>query len=830
LIEAIKSNPLVFSTDYTPINLGNIVLERLNHLVQKIDSAGQTEIESGDPLHQRVEFNVPERQYTIKDGGKIVSASIQIQRALSYNFNGGGQPNTAGQVFIVRNTVFRDKDNNFVKSRNDVFYEVPDNPEKTLYALAVDEGAYRLNDFETTLSSAYDKVEELYTINEIDEQFTEGNKITWKYYKWNKVMKLYKVVEEEPTSDGLTKQTMKNANLDIKGVKLYSTDRKRIIRALYPTKEGNASYNVVYDNGTDQFYLANGSFDLNKIDIRSITLGNPIDFSKPEAFLDSTDQLPPNLKGIWNERRHIVNAVTGGLYGGVFYELLNGLYANGEAYTAGNFKVVPFEDEDKKTVSGLVVDNDEYKGFTVGYFSYNKENGALDIWEPNGKYKHRLSIIKNQNGTVRVFGLIAQYRLKYGDGSVHLISPDQDKINKVYEAFQKNERQEASRQYVFSQLTRQGIFAWIVKHFWQEPMSGNFPLLPYLPSITDTPLTYERSDGVTIAMDGELKGEGAYDIYLVPTQIKTTGETRKITETEKMKELEKFLADSQIGDVVRLKHSFDVTKDLAFTAAATAVSLGTDLYALPITRGAIAAIEAGTPRISLIGDLVSGFGKILQSIPKFGPVLKALNSLKNDKIVFPLMRNMTEGGLFAQMGIRAIEPFLQPSLFATNAARLVAWGVPLQLFGMWGQLPQMLKNMTVEQIVQQVASGASMSFPYSTLFGITLPLIGRGLEKIGWGAVYRYLQMFTPQYNPELMGPVTANWRNYGIFGAGFFINEWLLEEVIFPQGIDKSLDIVQWIAGKLKTTDLFWAKVYNDLEIWRDVFNETLSEAMGGG
>ena len=186
--------------------------------------------------------------------------------------------------------------------------------------------------------------------------------------------------------------------------------------------------------------------------------------------------------------------------------------------------------------------------------------------------------------------------------------------------------------------------------------------------------------------------------------------------------------------------------------------------------------------------------------------------------------------LLKEMVFRAVYPFTGIRNFTNflfNSARLIAYGIPLNL-GLSLVQGMDLVSIPPENAAHHIATGAVFSGLYSYIFGIGLPVIQSILSAIGLSKVGELLEMVTPQYDPQKMLLVRPE---YAKFVGAFFISEGLIEEIILPKILGWGLDsITQFAETQAATGDLGFEHFLLDLQLFRDTLIETITESLGGG
>jgi len=379
-------------------------------------------------------------------------------------------------------------------------------------------------------------------------------------------------------------------------------------------------------------------------------------------------------------------------------------------------------------------------------------------------------------------------------------------------------------------LRKMGLME-VINQKWSDLMGRH---AFWFPTLRDHNLVYKAEETINLAIgtDSDIRGDGSLGISWIPTDDKA--------QTTVQNEIEYYRAISNAvpGQVIAIQHDFNVTVGIVVTAALTAISFANDWIMLcrpwqvlntvdriMVTNPLGKIIMPAAGKMNILAKAASVISQTISKIPVVGNVWGRLAS--GAKAVQGLFTGLSSKGILGDMLFRAIFPIVQPTEFIVNTARLVSWGIGLQAAGFLfsGQLKS-IGEMPQEDIANLLASQAAFSGVYSYGFGITLPIIALGLKAIKLGELVKYLEMITPQRS----GMATDSIANYKRFVAAFWVEEWFIEEVLYPFVLNHGLDLMQLVTGVLRDRSLSFGVMDIELELFRDFIVETVSESLGGG
>lgn len=786
-----------------PINIDGRDLYR--EKVRIVDSFGngESEVTVRDETGAEVELREPTQTFNLENGEK---ATVTIRKTFEITgIDADGE--IKKEPIVVRTTKFTDSEGKLIKIRNDFFQGDESVPSRSLNDLKVSEDVSEVSieRFDEILTEENPSGYQFWQSADVKEV---EDALVFTYYRVvDESREIIRTIKEEELGDGLVMETTKGMYGDIRSKKIYqqmqgesgqTVVERELVRALYYDTE-NKNY-ILYQD--DNFYISDWELKIEDGNA-DVTRLKELEVGVPEDTLD------------WYELQdegNIEKLLAGESFRDVLTEIINST-AEKYSYRYHQYVVKVNKLTDEENVISGVIFNREPASL-VGYFIYNKNENTLQIWEPNGEFKYEFDV--KTGGREKITSIdknnIKKYRIRYGD--IYLYTPDEEKIDEFRRGVMEEERVESSREYYISQLRRRGVMEGINQR-WSD-LVGKHAF--WFPTFHDNPLSYRAKELVNVAIDGDIRGDGSLGIGWIPIN-KPGGDVKDV---QNYQEYYEAISNASPGDEIRIQHDFDVTWSIVAVSALTALCIAND--ALLLFRPGwftMAGIAGQTRKLNLLAKIFSGISNVLSRIPGWRAVSSGTQLLRAGAAT------LSQKHIMLDMLFRAIYPTVAFSDWAVNTARLVTFGVGLQFLGMTfgGQLGQ-LSQMSLEDAWDLICSGASFSGVYSYGFGVFMPVIAAGLRAVHLNALIKYLEMITPQRG----GIATQSPVDYRNFVLAFLIEEWLLEEVIYPFLLEYGLKGAEEFLSIFEEGDVAAANILNDLELFKDFITETISESIGAG
>jgi len=488
----------------------------------------------------------------------------------------------------------------------------------------------------------------------------------------------------------------------------------------------------------------------------------------------------------------------------------------GEEIQVGIYKLrILTDDSGVKKKEGIVYDPD-YNFRVIAYFTYS--NAEVEFWEPRERCKYKYNFTTGEK---------MQKSLSVGPV---VFTPEEEKeLQQAYTEWRKELEAAYSATYI-QQEAKKVDFIQYVMSWLGEKLSG---VAFYFPTMSDRELYY-RKDGIVFLSETD-GSEPNFEVGWIPISPREA-QRAQIKGVQDLKSL----LSARRGDVIEINHDFDVTWGVIATAASTMLTFLNDGLMLLLANK---IVSAGLTSSNILGVAINALCKAIG--PKVaGAVIGGYLMAKS--ILTPIVNIVATVGRFIlkpfsaflshtptllkEMVFRAVYPFTGIRNFTNflfNSARLIAYGIPLNL-GLSLLQGMDLGGIPPEDAAHHIATGAVFSGLYSYIFGIGLPVIQSIFSVIGFSKVGELLEMFTPQYDPQKMLLVRPE---YAKFVGVFFLNEGLIEEIILPRILGWGLDyITQFAETQAATGDLGFEHFLLDFQLFRDTLIETITESLGEG